>query len=120
MRAPSLIRVVYVAHPLGSGTDRSLNIEHALDWLGHIGALGFAPVAPWVSLAQRWGETPELRQRGLAIDFEVIARCDEVWLCGNRVSPGMQLEAEHAIRLGVPVLRYPSPHGPRTEWKPAP
>jgi hypothetical protein len=49
-------------------------------------------------------ETPENRERGLACDLAQVARCDEVWLVGGRVSSGMRHEADHAITLAIPVI----------------
>ena len=62
-----------------------------------------------------------MRETGLAIDFEIIERCDELWLCGRRVSPGMKLEATHAWRNGKDVFRVLDMAGqgtPRTPWAP--
>jgi hypothetical protein len=47
-----------------------------------------------------------MRDLGLACDFALIERCDELWLVGGRVSPGMALEAEHARKHGVTVADF--------------
>lgn len=97
-------RLVYVAHPLGQGADRETNRQNAMRWCARLAELfeDLVPVADWIILSGVWSE--ERRDDGLAIDFALIARCDAVWLCGGRVSAGMQLEREHAQRLGIPVL----------------
>ena len=33
----------------------------------------------------------------------MLKLCDELWLCGDRISPGMAGEKELAERLGIPV-----------------
>lgn len=99
------MKVVYVAHPLGAGKDRESNRHSAAMWAAWIAwEYGHAIVADWIVLAGVWPETHELRARGLAIDFALIARCDELWLVGGRVSPGMEMEADEARRLGKPVI----------------
>lgn len=95
-------RVVYVAHPLGHGLDRARNLDNAKGWVAWLAERGFAPVAPWIPLAEAWEE--DRRTEGLEIDLLVVERCQGVVLCGGRVSPGMSLELEHAKRIGLPYL----------------
>lgn len=97
------MKVVYVAHPLGGGVDRGANLSRAARWVAWAALQGVAPVADWILIALHLPETPEHRARGLAVDLVLVARCDEVWLVGGRVSPGMAQEANEAVRLGVPV-----------------
>lgn len=95
---------MYIAHPLGDGPDRAENIARAARWFAWAAMHpGVIPVAPWIILASVWDETPELRARGMLIDKQLIARCDEVWLCGPRISPGMRAEADHAAACGLDV-----------------
>jgi hypothetical protein len=95
------MRVVYIAAPLGDGVDRPENIRRASKWVVWCADQGHAPVATWVTLAGEWPETR--RDEGLAIDLALIGRCDEVWLCGPRVSKGMHVESDHARRIGKPI-----------------
>lgn len=108
------MRVVYIAHPLGDGPDRAHNIRNAARWCAYFAARhAIAPVAPWIVLASVWDESR--RHLGLRIDLALVARCDELWLCGGRISPGMQLEADHARQHSIPVrdftaIGYAPPH----------
>lgn len=95
------MKVVYVAHPLGHGEGREANRRNASAWVARIADLGVAPVADWIILSGEWAE--DRRDEGLAIDMALVARCDEVWLVGGRVSPGMAAEAATAKVLGKPV-----------------
>src|SRR5690606_10687278 len=98
------MKVVYVAHPLGQGPDRELNRQRAARWCGYLAkAYGIAPVADWIVLSGVWDEE-DGRTLGLAIDVVLVQRCDELWLVGGRVSPGMQIEAEAARASGIPVI----------------
>jgi hypothetical protein len=97
--------VAYVAHPLGGGPDREANRARAAKWVAWITAhFGVATVADWIILSGQWSETLESRARGLAIDCALIERCDRMYLVGGRVSPGMQIEAEHARKFGKEVI----------------
>jgi len=94
-------KIVYIAHCLGDGPDRAANCARASKWVAWAADQGVAPVCTWIVLAGQWSE--QRREEGLAIDCALIGRCDEVWLCGPRVSPGMNVEASHAKKVGVPV-----------------
>ena len=104
MADESRMKVVYIAHPLGGGDDREANRARAARWVAWAGMHGVAPVADWIILSGQWDETPEHRERGLRIDVALVARCDELWLCGNHVSHGMSIEANAAALAGVTVV----------------
>lgn len=97
------MKVVYIAHPLGAGDDRERNRANAAAWVAYLAAQhDIAPVADWIILSGHWSE--DHRDRGLAIDIALIARCDELWLVGGRISPGMAVEAAHAREHGLPIV----------------
>lgn len=84
-------------------TAREANRARAQRWCSWAARQGVSPCATWIVLSA-WDETPENRALGLACDFAAIERCDELWLVGGRVSPGMAAEAEHARQHGVVVV----------------
>jgi hypothetical protein len=47
-----------------------------------------------------------MREVGLEIDKAAISRCDGLFLMGERISQGMQIEAACARDLGLPVLDF--------------
>lgn len=95
--------VVYIAHPLGNGPDREQNRANAAKWCAWAAlACGVAPVADWIILSGEWDESR--RELGLECDAALISKCDELWLVGGRISPGMQFEADIARKLAVPVI----------------
>jgi hypothetical protein len=100
-----VIHVGYIAHPLGAGPDRERNRQNAARWAAWIArTYDVAPIADWIILSGEWEETPENRERGLAIDLELVERCDAIYLVGGRVSPGMAMELEHAKTHGLRVV----------------
>jgi hypothetical protein len=84
-------------------TAREANRWRASRWCAWAARQGVSPVATWIVLSGQWGESPENRALGLACDLAAVERCDEVWLVGGRVSPGMRAEAAHAEERGLPV-----------------
>lgn len=97
--------VVYIAHPLGSGEDRETNRFNAQKWAVRFAEnYGIAPVVDWSVLAGFWDESK--REQGMSIDLALIAKVDEVWLCGGRISNGMAIEKAEAERLGKTVRDF--------------
>jgi len=98
-------KVVYIAHPLGSGPDREANRQNAAAWCSWaVMHFNVTTVADWVVLSGVLSE--DHRDLGLECDLALVERCDELWLVGGRVSPGMEIERAHAIAFGVVVRDF--------------
>ena len=102
--------IVYIAHPLSG--DWEGNIASARQYAEASARNNYAPVAPYLTLYGLLHE-PADRQLGLDIDLAMIEVCDEVWLCGGRISSGMQIELDHALEVGVKIRSIPHPDGIR-------
>ncbi len=105
-------RVVYLAHPLSD--DMPTNLARARRWLRwaieHYTDCAF--VVPWLPYCDVLDDDNEThRKRGIHDDLAAMLRCDEVWLVGGVVSPGMALERDVAARDGLKVLDL-TPFGP--------
>jgi hypothetical protein len=107
------VQVVYVAHPLGGDVDA--NAHRARRWLRWLMDLEseFAFCCPWLPFVdvgypdEKRGpgaidpdSIPEYRARCLRDDIVIAAKCDAIVLCGGRISPGMQQEANAVIGAG--------------------
>lgn len=96
-----MIRRVYISHPLGRGEGREVNRQRAARWVAWAALLpNVSPCATWVILASVWPETEVTRAKGMETDLQEIDFCDEMWLCGDHVSPGMKTEWDHAKEAG--------------------
>jgi hypothetical protein len=100
------MKVVYIAHPLSG--DWEGNTASARRFAERAARTGRAPVAPYLTLDGLLHE-PDDRALGLAIDLAMIPHCDELWLCGPRVTEGMRIEMETAFAYGVRVRRFSTP-----------
>ena len=100
------VRLVYCAHPVGSGPDREANLERFKRWFRW--AIDEYPddslVATWAVYVQNLRETPDNRTRGIRDDLAVLGRCDAILLCGGYLSPGMDVELTLARKLGLEVV----------------
>lgn len=97
--------LIYLAHPVGG--DVAGNLRRARLWWQWIEAhrTNVAVVAPWVTSCE-WQDdaNPSEREAGLRRCEAVVARCDELWLVGGRISAGMERERQAALRAGVKVI----------------
>jgi hypothetical protein len=98
---------VYIAHPLNADTRAGIeqNRLNATLWVEWAARQNVAPMAMWIVLTGAgWENSPEDRELGLKIDEAQVALCDEIWLCGGRVSSGMQRELDKARAAGKRVV----------------
>lgn len=98
-----LRKLIYIAHACGTGNERDVNRVLAAKWVKWaVLEKGVSPVATWIVMTGELEE--EHRDLGLECDFAAIARCDEVWLCGERLTFGMIEERDFASSIGVLVV----------------
>ena len=101
------MRVIYFAHPVSG--DVAGNLKKARAWIRFLEATNpdVAIVANWITECEIWDDdVPEQRAASLARDLAVISKCDELWYGGverGELTRGMELEYEHAAKLGKPV-----------------
>ena len=97
-------KLVYIASPYAG--DVESNVLFAKDACRYAIQQGAAPVAAHLLYPQLLDDRiPEEREAGLRMGLRVLEACDELWLCGESISAGMQKELEAAERLGIPVRR---------------
>lgn len=65
---------------------------------------GFIPLAPHLFLPQFISEEKE-RDVALDMDLRFLEVCQELWICGDEISSGMQTEIDEARRAGMTVRR---------------
>ena len=95
-------KLVYIASPLSGDVER--NLDFARQACLSAMAQGATPFAPHLLYPQMLDDNdPVQRELGMKMGEQMLALCDELWLCGDRISPGMAGELELAEELGVPV-----------------
>lgn len=99
-------KLVYIASPYAG--DVEYNTAFAKDACRYAMEQGAAPIVPHLFYPQMLDDTvPAEREAGLRMGLRVLEACDELWLCGSRMSAGMQAELAAAERLGIPVRSIP-------------
>lgn len=97
-------KAIYVASPYAGDVEN--NVRYAQEACQAVLSIGAYPYAPHLYLTNILrDEIPEEREAGLKAGLAFLARCDELWVFGPRISNGMAGEIKEAKRLGMPI-RY--------------
>lgn len=100
-------KLVYIASPYAGDVEK--NVEFAKAACRYAVAEGHTPIAVHLMYPRFLNDgDPEERSRGLRMGLRVLLACDELWLCGDHLSIGMQEEKEFAKKLGIPIRMIPS------------
>ena len=98
------MKLIYVASPYAGDIEQ--NTAFARKACRHVMNEGHAFFAPHLLYPQLLDDSnPQERQAGLDMGLAMLPRCDELWCYGDRISYGMHLEIEEAVRIGIPVRR---------------
>lgn len=99
-------KLVYIASPYAG--DIESNVAFAKTACRYAVEQGCTPVAVHLLYPQILNDAvPVEREAGIQMGLRVLEVCDELWLCGDRISHGMQVELDAAERLGILVCRVP-------------
>ena len=94
-------KLVYIASPLSGDVEQNLHFaqEACLNAMSQCAP----PFAPHLLYPQMLDSNdPAQRELGMKMGRQMLALCDELWLCGDLISPGMAQERELAGELGHP------------------
>lgn len=98
------MKLVYICSPYAG--DIESNTRFAKAACRYAAEHGFAPVAVHLLYPQILDDSiPAQREIGIRMGLRVLASCDELWICGSRISHGMSCEIAEAERLGIPIRR---------------
>ena len=100
-------KLVYIASPYAGDVEG--NVEFAKAACRYAAAKWYTPVAVHLMYPRFLDDrVPKEREAGLKMGRRVLAACEEIWLCGERMSAGMKAEEAEAKRLGLPIRKVPS------------
>jgi len=96
---------VYICSPYTGDTER--NTERAQGHARFAFSQGYYPCAPHLYFPQFLDDNdPVQRNLGLSYALEWLAKCEEIWVFGDKISEGMKGEIAEAQRLGIPAKYY--------------
>ena len=95
-------RLVYIASPYAG--DIQSNVEFAKAACRFAVSQGATPLAVHLLYPQILDDRiPDERTAGIQMGLRVLRACDELWVCGDFISHGMQAELDAAKEWGIPV-----------------
>lgn len=98
------MKLVYICSPYAGDIEK--NVRFARAACLYAAEHGCAPVAAHLLYPQLLDDAiPAQRELGIRMGLRVMASCEELWICGERISHGMSCEIAEAERLGIPVIR---------------
>lgn len=98
------MKLVYICSPYAG--DIESNTRFAKAACRYAAEQDCAPVAVHLLYPQILDDAvPAQREIGIRMGLRVLASCDELWICGSRISHGMSCEIAKAERLGIPIRR---------------
>lgn len=97
------MKLVYICSPLRGAIEE--NIKKAHRYCEYAAGCDVIPLAPHTIFTAYLQDTiPEQRVQGLKMGLELLKRCDEIWVCGDKISQGMQGEIDLATKLHIPTI----------------
>ncbi|EAC5804352.1 TPA_asm: hypothetical protein GYO68_11270 [Listeria monocytogenes] len=95
-------KLIYIASPYTGDVEK--NVAFAKAACRYAMEQGCTPVAVHLLYPQFLDDSnPQERAAGLAMGHQVLSVCHELWVCGNRITSGMETEIQEAKRMGIPV-----------------
>ena len=92
--------LVYICSPYSGDIQRNTELARRYSRLAV--DRGFIPLAPHLLLPHYISEETE-RELAISINIQILKRCQELWVCGKRVSEGMLHEITRANELGLKI-----------------
>ena len=98
------MKKVYICAQLGG--DVQGNLQRAKEYAGFALECGTAPVVPHFYALILDDDDPAQRELGLRAGQALLWFCDEVWVFGDILSPGMKDEIRLASQLNINIRYY--------------
>lgn len=99
------MKLVYVGSPYRGNIEH--NTARARRYCRFVCTEGAVPIAPHLHNTQFLDESlPEEREVGLKLGLQLLKHCDELWLFGDRLTEGMEVELYEAHRLKMNIKYF--------------
>lgn len=94
--------LVYIVSPYAG--DIETNVAFAIRCCRMAIQQGCTPIAVHLLYPQILDDQdPAERATGLELGLNILRHCAAVWVCGTRISSGMEGEIREAKQLGIPI-----------------
>lgn len=97
--------LVYVCSPFNGKNDKEVdqNIQKSIEYAKAIYRRGFTPIVPHLQSLITGKDIP--RKEVFDHLLKILAKCDAMCVCGERISKGMKTEIMFCIKNGIKLSR---------------
>ena len=96
-----MLKKIYICSPLGG--DVEANIEKVKIYTRFALFCGTAPVVPHFYALCLDDRKEKERELGIGAGLSMLWFCDELWIFGNKITKGMQIEIKFCENLNIPI-----------------
>jgi len=97
--------IVYICSPYSGDTET--NVDNARRYCRFAVDTGFLPIAPHLLFPQFMNDSvPEERETAMFMNMALLSKCAELWVFGDKVTPGMKKEIARAEYRQMPIRYY--------------
>ena len=96
------MKKIYVCSPYSGNIE--FHTRYAREASRTIFDEGHIPIAPHLLFPQFMSEETE-RDKALQMGIEILKLCDELWIFGKVISPGMEKEINEAHKLNIRIRK---------------
>lgn len=94
---------IYICSPYRG--DVELNVGKTREYCKEAILKGYIPIAPHIYFTQFLDDNnAQERELAFGINKTLIEECCKLWVCGDYISEGMQIEIDFANFIGIPVV----------------
>ena len=98
-------KVVFICSPFKD--DIEVNTARAKRYGRFAVTKKVVPIIPHLMYPRFLNEdSPDERAMGLEMGLVLLSNCHEIWVFGNRISRGMEIEIEKAKEINIPIRYY--------------
>jgi hypothetical protein len=99
------MKLVFIAHPVRGDVAGNLEKVKQLVRKASLYYSEITPIAPYYLYCNALDDNDEHeREFGMIQSRFVLTKCDELWLCGDRISKGMKEEIKTAKEYNIPII----------------
>ncbi len=95
--------IIYVCSPYRGDVDENTKLARSV--CREITLEGHIPIAPHIYFTQFLDDNEETeRQLGMENAIKLLDLCDEIWVVGDKITPGMAAEIQYAKANDIPIM----------------
>lgn len=96
-----MMKKVYICAPLGG--DIEGNIQRVIKYTKYALKCGTSPIVPHFYALCLDDNNPKEREIGISAGLEALWFCDELWVFGDKITKGMELEIKFCKNLNIRI-----------------